>query len=362
MDSLSSTPASANYDRAVAELGTGLALKRDGVVGRQLSGQQIWEAMDSGTVLKAFDTVLEWCSTHGASADYFDGLYCFFNLLTGIEGCNSSETTDPFKAALFNLYLGPRVISEVDNKASNELIADLYLGTFRRVYHLARGLVTEIAALFDQPLTFPMIIHGCVRVALITSMVGAVAVRKRIASDSDFLAALVKYALLARREWDLHGATKRQLDNVSSILIVVLAEDRKPFCAKYATDLSLQKNFRDFGSLLQHYDWQSATELGKAVMHSTPGTLFYRDSKVILKSCRSFAGEDLFSQADSCDACLKKESADCKLKRCSRCLVARYCSSECQVADWKNGEAQGEVFQGLAVCEHELESDTTIDG
>lgn len=40
---------------------------------------------------------------------------------------------------------------------------------------------------------------------------------------------------------------------------------------------------------------------------------------------------------DSCDQCDKPFQQDESLKRCSRCLTARYCSQNCQVEAWKKG-------------------------
>ncbi|KAJ7488135.1 hypothetical protein FB451DRAFT_732577 [Mycena latifolia] len=36
-----------------------------------------------------------------------------------------------------------------------------------------------------------------------------------------------------------------------------------------------------------------------------------------------------------CSGCRNKASKTAQLKQCSRCLIARYCSKECQAADWK---------------------------
>lgn len=44
--------------------------------------------------------------------------------------------------------------------------------------------------------------------------------------------------------------------------------------------------------------------------------------------------------SDACDWCAKQSRVDGDLKRCSSCVVARYCSKECQVAAWK-GERVG---------------------
>jgi len=37
-----------------------------------------------------------------------------------------------------------------------------------------------------------------------------------------------------------------------------------------------------------------------------------------------------------CDYCKKKADEVKKLKKCATCLKTRYCSQECQRADWKN--------------------------
>lgn len=36
-----------------------------------------------------------------------------------------------------------------------------------------------------------------------------------------------------------------------------------------------------------------------------------------------------------CDSCGKTESQEVKIKKCSMCMKAKYCSKECQIADWQ---------------------------
>ncbi|KAJ7151991.1 hypothetical protein C8R46DRAFT_1121707 [Mycena filopes] len=40
------------------------------------------------------------------------------------------------------------------------------------------------------------------------------------------------------------------------------------------------------------------------------------------------------AQLELCSRCEKKQNAETKLRKCSRCLISRYCSKECQVSDW----------------------------
>lgn len=70
-----------------------------------------------------------------------------------------------------------------------------------------------------------------------------------------------------------------------------------------------------------------------------------RALKAEIKALRGELWGVSVGSTDSCDACGKKETEALKLKRCGGCRVGRYCSNECQIADWKHGKHKERCFQ-----------------
>lgn len=169
------------------------------------------------------------------------------------------------------------------------------------------------------------------------------AVEKRIACDSTFLANVVEFTKSTFHQWDKFELTAMGYDVVSEILASACLWEPAVFrsifadrpCSMAEQELAHLVAFGKSLSSSTHSDESTMLDFVIATVDGEPGSEQAKRAATMRKIGKEITRHKLTT--DSCDACLKEESADCKLKKCAGCGYARYCSVECQTEDWKSG-------------------------
>ncbi|KAI9007817.1 hypothetical protein DFJ74DRAFT_712057 [Hyaloraphidium curvatum] len=243
-------------------------------------------------------------------------------------------------------------------------VTERFTARRRKAWGYADGGASEsqefYAALTDEGATlirsFRNVIHGPAQVAvdILQMCAFALPIRKRLGDDVVFPDILALFAtehpgsarlktrtisetdaqqlaksIVMDLAWTLHlfvGSTmenrqpyldhiERQLDSASRCPAALLEFELAAFLSSYG---------RSMGDANARMVSETQSYLRSALYNrKTPGLA-------------RFNVRQHFKVADFCDHCDEDESATRELRKCGRCHFARYCSKECQVAEWKD--------------------------
>lgn len=225
-------------------------------------------------------------------------------------------------------------------------------------YPAMRRIIIEAGRAFDS-VPIGMVLNAVETLYRIATLR---AVRRRLADDPHLLVAL---------SWTL-GNIPGSFSSCLSLFEAALAENAKPFKASLPRGLRLCA-LRTISGLMGFF----AERDGEDSMHELDGMLsnilFMGASsedraiigeedkdKEMNKMARAFSAQTKRAYRgnsdfpDCCDRCGKQEGSESTtLNRCGRCKVGRYCSKECQTADWPSHKAR---CGDPAACESEYDA------
>lgn len=355
---------------AVAALGTGLALlNRNASSAASPSNANNLtlssETVTSESLMDAFDTFYEWAKVKGA-----EGLYLFlsgvFVVLSPTPGnLFSTEEGDSLQRAVWKIYFGAE--SREDMNFSGQLDYDeVLLEAFRRFHFVFRkSLLDAINMSYFAPNGMDRAHYfGSERVlSIFGDLFFSQPVCKRIAVDVEFLAGILKFSALSTPLYHKHGplVTFARMERIIFSLFLCVCEDYSALKAKAAVDVELQQSFVEFAQSFNRFspEWladkvtteDSLEKLGhtlgfivQALTATEADGEVYEQLKKYVKRSRAIVRGPDAELGDSCDACGTIETGPLKLRRCSKCRVARYCSPECQTRDWKEGRHKDRCF------------------
>lgn len=172
---------------------------------------------------------------------------------------------------------------------------------------------------------------------------------RRIAGDLPFLKDVVKWAAARTRLlWEHLGIVYKAFSAVIELFLSIDIHDPvkiQVLFRDHAVEACELHEFRRSASFERSNDdeelLKGINQAANAIFETAFGTIdaasLRKETKKQLRIRPPPATAGRLYLPDACDYCGKNESSKIKLKKCSKCSVARYCSAECQSADWKSG-------------------------
>lgn len=268
------------------------------------------------------------------------------------------------RLAFGNLVFGAEVHGPRGPAVSRQLRETLAFAIFRRFFYVARSLLfdSQFSTAFDSRLVEFQYLKGDLAILFCWKLISFSPMPRRLPSDVEFLAAMIRFAFNALPRWTRRNHDSNVLERPIHILLPCLTADRSPFLTKYRHEPSLRQDLQKYNESVadQLVQWgtNGVIPLDKAISFGhicSSVDNFLSEPKeekekreldgVLRKFRDNIYKESADTMIDSCDACGKKETETIQLKRCGKCRVARYCSSECQIADWKQGKHKERCFR-----------------
>lgn len=319
--------------------------------------QKPWTLLKVSDILKALDKELEQLESVTEPQKQIDAIERFTKTVVAAFYVLSNDKKDPSELAppldgmdlcrLWFSLLGNRSSYLLDVEAPKGWARDLSLGLFRSLYPTVRNAVVASVA---TPTDRIKIVKAVLMLKNLNEIFYNHATLKRQASDLKFVASVIKFAALTCNLWGPIDFPYEAFRIVGKYLVRSLGAEN----VHVSTESSpfWKDIYRDFLVLL-HYqssEFFRSRCADEQDVKDTSDTLKFAGFLILAELRYDSEGKDkakgirkiirgvgYSDDKDSCDYCLKQESEEVKLRRCSQCVVARYCSAECQLADWKSG-------------------------
>lgn len=338
-------------ESAIRALGTGLALRR------RDSRKHLWELVDQDTLIAAFGVVYRWTRTLSdakvAGAVYWlRGVVFLLEVFLSDQGFGPSSRDYQARLPFWNLYFGKNHFLEPGRPAPDGFMGHVCLELFRRQFRNTSVLVCTMADVSVSAFRYTPDYSDFMELIYWISL--SLPVRRRLACDGEFLAGVIKLVARAVSVWEQEkvGDQCFYIFKVLTFVRYCVAEKPRPFLDAFIRNPELQQAFEQVRKYFTS-NWEESC--GPAPIRALAP---YIESELFLGLVTGFVAEMLpnapittklflelrkvtrplaFMDIDSCDYCMKPETESCRLKKCGRCLVSRYCSVECQRAAWISG-------------------------
>lgn len=336
--------------------------EEDGPFRIVVAGPDPWASIKADPVLKLWNAKVDNLAESWATAPDVSAIAD----LHGMATITLAALSNPGRRSLYSLKkfkeepLYPAVLSvfgksfrwDPNIPAPDELYGQIALGMFRSFYPFVRRILAESV----NSILTELDIRKIVRLLDVLEMVDRhPAARIRQAGDTDFVRDVIKFGARTCDFWTRfpESPAKSFFSTTHPILVCVLEAERlyKALFPKVQQglwtllDYAQSDQFKNasagkdtnppahFCKMLAMFIWISGDT--SKIEQDPKAWEAHNNLKVSL--VKPNTETERTEVPDLCDYCWKPETSERKLKKCGRCVVARYCSADCQKKDWNSG-------------------------